>query len=161
MDARDELNHVGRVALFAITMLDLVRVLQKTEGSDLQMRIGIHCGRVAGGIIGRTRPRYFVWGRDCDVANKMESSGKAMEIQVSEPAALRLARQGFRLVPHEYVPLHDEEHGAAEDSEEESEQQGAAHPKEQWMQTYFLIGCDRVTHNTVAYTVDLRQPGVQ
>lgn len=153
LGSRDELDHAGRVALFSIIMLDLVRVLQRTESMNLQMRIGIHCGRVVAGVIGRTRPRYFVWGKDCDLANNMESTGEAMQVQVSEVAALRLARQGFRLVPHQRVPLDDMgKHGAQDD---------APCADTAWMQTYLLVGCDRVQHGGTTLTVDMQAAAAQ
>jgi class 3 adenylate cyclase len=40
------------------------------------MRIGIHTGRIVGGIIGTKVVRYDIFGQDVLIANKMESNGK-------------------------------------------------------------------------------------
>ena len=51
---------------------------------DLNMRIGIHTGKIVAGIIGTKIVRYDIFGSDVLVANKMESNGIAGEIVVSE-----------------------------------------------------------------------------
>ena len=43
----------------------------------LDMRIGIHTGKLIGGIIGTKLVRYDIFGSDVLVANKMESNGIA------------------------------------------------------------------------------------
>ena len=48
------------------------------------MRIGIHTGRVIGGVMGTDIVRYDVYGGDVVIANKMESNGENGKIQVSE-----------------------------------------------------------------------------
>ena len=43
----------------------------------LDMRIGIHTGKLIGGIIGTKLVRYDIFGSDVLIANKMESNGIA------------------------------------------------------------------------------------
>ena len=40
------------------------------------MRIGVHTGKVIGGIIGTDVVRYDIYGIDVVIANKMESYGE-------------------------------------------------------------------------------------
>jgi len=47
------------------------------------MRIGIHKGDVVGGVVGKKKPRYLCWGKDCIVGNKLESDGKPGEVPIS------------------------------------------------------------------------------
>lgn len=56
------------------------------------MRIGIHTGKVVGGVVGIKRPRYLIWGNQTVVANKMESRGIPGKIQISEPTYTRLGK---------------------------------------------------------------------
>lgn len=51
---------------------------------DLNMRIGIHTGKIVAGIIGTNIVRYDIFGGDVLVANKIESNGVAGRVVVSE-----------------------------------------------------------------------------
>ena len=48
------------------------------------MRIGIHTGKIVGGIIGTKVVRYDIFGQDVLIANKMESNGRAGAVCISE-----------------------------------------------------------------------------
>ena len=51
----------------------------------LNMRIGIHTGKkIIGGILGTKVVRYDAYGRDMLIANKMESSGEAGKVMISQ-----------------------------------------------------------------------------
>lgn len=39
------------------------------------MRIGVHTGKVLGGVVGTDVVRYDIYGEDVTIANLMESSG--------------------------------------------------------------------------------------
>lgn len=54
------------------------------------MRIGIHFGKVIGGIIGSDIIRFDIYGDDVIIANKMESEGVKGKINVSESFKLFL-----------------------------------------------------------------------
>lgn len=51
---------------------------------ELNMRIGIHTGKIVAGIIGTKIVRYDIFGADVLIANKMESNGIPGEVVVSE-----------------------------------------------------------------------------
>jgi hypothetical protein len=80
-------------------MVNEVARLRSTTGLPLDIRIGLHIGSAIGGVIGRTRPRYFIFGPDPMRANALESLSLAGGILVSEVAALQLVQEGFSLVP--------------------------------------------------------------
>jgi class 3 adenylate cyclase len=54
-------------------------------------RIGIHVGSVVAGVLGTERMQYDVWGDTVNVASRMESTGEAGRIHVSEAFALLLS----------------------------------------------------------------------
>ncbi len=57
---------------------------------EVLFRIGVHCGPVTAGVIGTQRLQYDVWGDTVNVASRMESTGEAGRVHVSEAFALNL-----------------------------------------------------------------------
>ena len=57
---------------------------------DIKVRIGMHCGPVTAGVIGTERMQYDVWGDTVNVASRMESSGEAGRVHISEAFAALL-----------------------------------------------------------------------
>jgi adenylate cyclase len=80
-DARAGALATGRLAL---AMIAAIAHQPPLAGRKLNMRIGIHCGEATAGIIGETRFSYDVWGDAVNVASRMESTGVAGRIQVSD-----------------------------------------------------------------------------
>ncbi|CAK92348.1 unnamed protein product (macronuclear) [Paramecium tetraurelia] len=69
----------------AFEMINIIRkVRDKINNSDLHMRIGIHTGKIIGGVLGTDIVRYDIYGPDVLIANKMESKSERGQVQVSE-----------------------------------------------------------------------------
>lgn len=89
-------DHVHAVANLALALREAVRTLAVGELSGLAVRIGIHSGPVVAGVIGQRKFTWDLWGDTVNTASRMESHGRAGEIQVSAVVAERLAAD-FRL----------------------------------------------------------------
>lgn len=89
------IDEANRVILTGLEMIDIIReVAEASEDKSLRtldMRIGIHTGRVVAGIIGSKVVRYDIFGEGVLIANKMESNGIPGRVCVSEDTKRYLA----------------------------------------------------------------------
>ena len=69
---------------FAQGLLKDVQEFNKTSKVQIKIRIGINTGNLVAGVIGKTKFIYDIWGDTVNVASRMESSGEAMRIHVTE-----------------------------------------------------------------------------
>lgn len=86
-------DHAEIAAEMALDMLDTVARLSKETGESLEIRIGLNTGSAVGGVIGRTKVFYDVWGDTVNTASRMESHGEAGRIQVTKKTRQALENQ--------------------------------------------------------------------
>lgn len=72
------------VVLAALEMLEYMRDLKARDGVIWDVRIGIHTGPLIAGVVGHKKMSYDIWGDSVNVASRMESSGEAGKINISE-----------------------------------------------------------------------------
>ena len=83
-------NPEEAAADFALEMLEVVRQFDQKFKHGLDMRIGMHCGPVVAGVIGKQKFTYDMWGDTVNLAARMESHGLPGEIHISEAMADKL-----------------------------------------------------------------------
>lgn len=86
-------NHDCAIADMALDMRAAISKINKSDGKPFSLRIGIHCGSVVAGVIGSSKIAYDLWGDTVNIANRLEASGEAGMIHVSEHLQQRLAEK--------------------------------------------------------------------
>ncbi len=82
-------DHASAVIGAARDMLEAVAAWREAHGVELELRIGLASGPAVGGVIGRQRILFDLWGETVNTASRMESSGMAGCIQVAESTMRR------------------------------------------------------------------------
>ncbi|XP_055862897.1 atrial natriuretic peptide receptor 1-like isoform X2 [Biomphalaria glabrata] len=102
-------RHAGEIANMALDLISAVthfRIRHKPE-ERLNLRIGLHTGPCAAGVVGRTMPRYCLFGDTVNMASRMESTGKALHIHMSSEMkdALDDLDWGFLMVDRGFIDV--------------------------------------------------------
>lgn len=89
-------RHAGEIASMALHLLSKIKKFEIKHRQDelLQLRIGIHSGHVVAGVVGLKMPRYCLFGDTVNTASRMESSGEAFKIHISDATFMLLQRLG-------------------------------------------------------------------
>jgi class 3 adenylate cyclase len=97
-------DHAKVMVNFAHEILKVINKFNDLHGDSIQIRIGIHTGPVIAGVIGLSKTTYDVWGPNVSVAAKMESSGTAMQIHISQNT-YEIVKGNFPFRPDNTVKL--------------------------------------------------------
>jgi adenylate cyclase len=92
------------IALYALELEHILAQFNKEHHSDFKVRIGIHCGPVAAGVIGKKKFIYDLWGSTVNFAARMETTGISGRIQVSE-AMYNEIKDSFILEERAPIPV--------------------------------------------------------
>ncbi|MGH2492234.1 MAG: adenylate/guanylate cyclase domain-containing protein [Candidatus Limnocylindria bacterium] len=76
-------DHAGAAARLALGMLAYVATRRRKGQRCLDFRIGINSGPVIGGVIGRRKFVFDIWGDPVNMAARMESHGEPGRIQLT------------------------------------------------------------------------------
>jgi class 3 adenylate cyclase len=76
-------------------MLSAAASWREAHGVELELRIGLASGAAVGGIIGKRRILFDLWGDTVNTAARMQTGGIPGRIQVAE-STMRLAADRYR-----------------------------------------------------------------
>ncbi len=92
---RRRTNHAQALVSMALEMRDFTATHTFANGQHVDFRIGINSGAVIGGVIGKRKFVYDVWGDAVNVASRMESHGLGGAVQIT--------RATYELIKDEFV----------------------------------------------------------
>ncbi|EGR30880.1 hypothetical protein IMG5_121780 [Ichthyophthirius multifiliis] len=81
---REPIQEAINVLKMAFSMIDILSKNIVLIQNQINIRIGIHTGKIVGGLVGTQIIRYDIYGQDVLIANKMESNGVKGGVTVSE-----------------------------------------------------------------------------
>ena len=93
-------NHAAAAYSLGREMIRSMVELRTELGVDLEIRVGMASGPVVGGVIGRRRLLFDLWGETVNLASRLESSGVPGRIQLAESTVDHLADR-TRLEPRD------------------------------------------------------------
>ena len=97
-------DHAATAIRAAMAMQGVMDRFNHRFSHPLEMRIGIHSGRVTAGVVGKERMQFDVFGDDVNIAARFEASGAPGRINVSEATYLK-ARHRFAFEERGRIPL--------------------------------------------------------
>ncbi|KAI4465990.1 adenylate cyclase type 1 [Holotrichia oblita] len=88
--------HLALLVEFALELKKALQSINEQSFNHFVLKLGINHGPITAGVIGARKPHYDIWGNTVNVASRMESTGKAGCIQVTEETCEILQNFGYQ-----------------------------------------------------------------
>jgi len=85
-------DHARRIVQFAQEMARIVGIFNRDENAGLSLAVGINTGPVVGGVVGRRKFLYDLWGDTVTIARRL-AGGEGAAIRVTSAVRDRLGEQ--------------------------------------------------------------------
>lgn len=82
-------DHAVMAVRTGMSLLKLVDSYSRQNNQSLQIRVGIHTGRVMAGVVGKERMQFDVFGDNVNISSRFESSGEKGRVNVSHETYMR------------------------------------------------------------------------
>ncbi len=79
-------RHAVNIVNAALQIIDYLTERNESSSIKWQIRIGIHTGKVVGGIVGTRKYIYDIFGDTINTASRMENLSEPMQVNISENA---------------------------------------------------------------------------
>ena len=77
-------QYLVKMAETTLEMIEFLKARNSTSEHKWQVRIGMHCGPVVGGIVGTEKYLFDIFGDAVNMASRLESLSQPMQINVSQ-----------------------------------------------------------------------------
>ncbi|XP_071569284.1 adenylyl cyclase 78C isoform X3 [Temnothorax nylanderi] len=92
----DDMEHLCRLVDYAVAMRHRLEDVNVHSFNNFDLRVGISCGPLVGGVIGARKPVFDIWGNTVNEASRMDSTGVMGKIQVPHDIARFLESRGYQ-----------------------------------------------------------------
>ncbi|XP_045491704.1 adenylyl cyclase X E-like isoform X1 [Colias croceus] len=77
-------QHAKNCVDLGLEMIHIIKDVREKRSLNIDMRIGVHSGKILCGLIGIRKWQFDIWSKDVTIANKMESTGKSGKVHVTK-----------------------------------------------------------------------------